>query len=98
DTRDPVLLARAALGHGGVGVLVAAPDASVTQTLEAALDRLPTHERALPARLRARLAIELYSPDRAGAETLSAQAVEDARAAGDPAALAAALNAPRAAR
>ena len=95
DTRDPVLLARAALGHGGVGVLVAAPDASVTQTLEEALDRLPRHERALAARLQARLAIELYYPDRAGAETLSAQAVEDARAADDPAALAAALNARR---
>ena len=56
---------------------------------------LPRHERALAARLRARLAIELYYPDRAGAEALSAQAVEDARAADDPAALAAALNARR---
>jgi len=95
DERDPLLLARAALGHGGVGVLVAAPDASVTRPLEEALALLPKRERAVAARLRARLAIELYYPDRAGAEELSAIAVEDARASKDPAALAAALNARR---
>ncbi len=56
---------------------------------------LPDDERALSARVRARLAIEYYYPDRAGAQALSARAVDDARAAGDPAALAAALNARR---
>ena len=93
--RDPRLLARAALGHGGVGVLVAAPDAPVTTLLAEALAALPVDERALSARVRARLAIEYYYPDRAGAQALSARAVDDARAAGDPAALAAALNARR---
>ena len=86
------LLARAALGRGGVGVLVAAPDAALSGALEEALTRLPAGERALAARLRARLAIERYYPDRVGAEELSERAVEDARASGDPAALAAALN------
>ncbi len=94
-TEDPLLLARAALGHGGVGVLVDAPDQDVTRALEEALHRLPAKEKALAARLRARLAIEIYYPDRAGAEALSAEAVEDARQANDPAALAAALNARR---
>ncbi|MDA0162072.1 AAA family ATPase [Solirubrobacter ginsenosidimutans] len=93
--RDPVLLARAALGHGGLGVLVAAPDASVTRPLDEALEQLPAHETALAARLRARLAIERYYPDRASAEALSVRAVQDARASKDPAALAAALNALR---
>ena len=95
DARDPVLLARAALGHGGVGVLVAGARRRVTRPLEEALAALPSTSAALAARLRARLAVELYYPDRAGAEELSAQAVEDARASGDPAALAAALNARR---
>ena len=40
---------------------------------------LPDERRALAARLRARLAVELYYPDRAGAEELSARAVDDAR-------------------
>ncbi len=41
EARDPLLLARAALGHGGVGVLVAAPDPAVTRPLEEALALLP---------------------------------------------------------
>ena len=49
----------------------------------------------LAARLRARLAIEFYYSDHDKAEALSARAVEDARAADDPSALAAALNARR---
>lgn len=95
DAGDPLLLARAALGRGGMGVLVAAPDPSVTRPLEEALALLPESERATAAWLRARLAIELYYPDRARAEELSALAVRDARDSGDPAALAAALNARR---
>ena len=48
----------------------------------------------LRSRLLARLAVELYyAEDRARSETLSAQAVAAARSAGDPVALAAALNA-----
>ena len=93
--RDPLLLARAALGRGGVGVLVAATDPAITRPLEEALALLPGHERAVAARLRARLAIEFYYSDHDKAEALSAHAVEDARAADDPSALAAALNARR---
>ena len=47
------------------------------------------------ARLRARLAVECYYADPAAAESLSEEAVADARASGDPGALAAALNARR---
>ena len=50
--------------------------------------------RVLRSRLQARLAVELYyAPDRTRSETLSAEAVATARAAGDPRALASALNA-----
>ena len=62
ERRDPRLLARAALGRGGVGVLVAATDPAITRPIEEALALLPAHERALAARLRARLAIEFYYP------------------------------------
>jgi predicted ATPase len=54
---DPLLLARAALGHGGVGVLVAAPDPDVTRTLEEALARLPGRETGGAARRAARGAV-----------------------------------------
>jgi tetratricopeptide (TPR) repeat protein len=49
----------------------------------------------MSARLRARLSVELYYSDRARARELSAVAAEEARRAGDPAALAAALHARR---
>ena len=75
-------------------MLVAATDPAVTRPLEEALARSPASAR-LAARLRARLAIELYYPDHDKAEALSALAVEGARSSGDPAALAAALNARR---
>jgi tetratricopeptide (TPR) repeat protein len=96
--RDPGLLARAALGHGGTAVVIAAADATAVDLLEEALAALPDGGAggdAVSARLLARLAIELYYADRARARELTAQAVERARRARDPAALAAALNARR---
>lgn len=88
-------LARAALGHGGLAVVIAAPDSEVTLLLEEALAAVPSSEPATLARLLARLAVELSygAPARAG--ELSRQAVAAARAAGDQAALAAALHARR---
>ena len=51
-------------------------------------------DRVLRSRLQARLAVELYyAPDRTRSEALSAEAVATARGAGDPSALASALNA-----
>ncbi len=92
---DPDLLARAALGHGGLAVVIAGADPEVTAVLGQALAALPPGERARGAILRARLAVELYYTDPARSRDLSARAVEDARTAGDPSALAAALNARR---
>ena len=92
---DPRLLARAALGDGGTAVVIAAPDATVVQRLEEALAATPAGDDAMTAQLLARLAVELYYADRTRARDLSATAVERARHAADPAALAAALNARR---
>ena len=95
ERRDPALLARAALGHGGLGVSIAAADPQVVALLDEALDGLDAADRATRARLRARLAVELYYSSRDRARDLSAAAVDDARATGDAATLAAALNARR---
>jgi DNA-binding SARP family transcriptional activator len=84
-------LARAALGHGGRGVVIAAADATTVALLERAL-AAPSGAPATRARLLARLSTELYYADRPRARALSAEAVELARASGDAAALAAALN------
>ena len=92
---DATLLARASLGFGGLAVVVAAPDPELTRLLKEALAAAPADELATRARLRARLAIESYYADPAGAESLSEEAVADARASGDAGALAAALNARR---
>lgn len=92
---DAALLARASLGFAGVAVVVAAPDHELTRLLEEALEAAPAEELGTRARLRARLAVESYYADPAGAESLSEQAVSDARASGDAGALAAALNARR---
>jgi DNA-binding SARP family transcriptional activator/tetratricopeptide (TPR) repeat protein len=92
---DPDRLARAALGHGGPAVVIAAADPASVRLLEEALAATPTDELATSARLLARLSVELYYPDRDRARELSALAVERARAAGDQGALAAALNARR---
>ena len=92
---DPELLARAALGHGGTAVVIAAADPDAVRLLEEALAAAPAGDPATSARLLARLSVELYYADPARARELSALAVERARRADDPAALAAALNARR---
>ncbi|HSD77606.1 MAG TPA: AAA family ATPase, partial [Solirubrobacteraceae bacterium] len=93
--RDGDLLARAALGHGGMAVVIAAADPAAVRLLEEALAAASAADAATSARLLARLSVELYYSDRARARDLSAVAVERARRAGDAAALAAALNARR---
>jgi tetratricopeptide (TPR) repeat protein len=92
---DPDLLARAALGHGGMAVVIAAADPTAVCLLEEALGAAPDGDPAPSARLHARLSVELYYSDRARARELSALAVERARGTDDAAALAAALNARR---
>ena len=90
----PELVARAALGACGVGVTIIDVDLDRAAWLEAALEQLGTGHPALRARLLARLAIELaYEPGRDRLGRLSQAAVGTARAAGDPDALLAALNA-----
>jgi tetratricopeptide (TPR) repeat protein len=88
-------LARAALGHGGLAVVIGAPEPEVTMLLDEALAAVPDSERATVARLRARLAVELSYADPARADELSGEAVDLACKADDPAAQAAALNARR---
>jgi tetratricopeptide (TPR) repeat protein len=92
---DAALLSRASLGFAGLAVVVASPDPELMRLLEEALEAIPAAELGTRARLRARLAVECYYADPAGAESLSEQAVSDAHASGDPGALAAALNARR---
>jgi DNA-binding SARP family transcriptional activator len=89
---DAALLAEAALGFAGLGVAIVELDKAAIERLEAALDAVA--DPLLRSRLQARLAVELYyAPDRTRSEALSAEAVATARAAGDPSALASALNA-----
>ncbi|HWC27069.1 MAG TPA: AAA family ATPase, partial [Solirubrobacteraceae bacterium] len=93
--RAPDLLARAALGHGGVAVVIAAADPTAVRLVEEALAAAPADDPATSARLLARLSVELYYSDPARARELSALAVEQAQRANEPAVLAAALNARR---
>jgi DNA-binding SARP family transcriptional activator len=93
--RDSELLARAALGHGGMAVVVAAADPPTVRLLEEALAAVPAGDLATSARLLAGLSVELYYSDPARVRELSALGVDRARRAGDAAALAAALNARR---
>ena len=91
---DAALLAEAALGFAGLGIAIVDLDAEAIARIEEALEALGPGEAVLRSRLQARLAVELYyAPDRRRSEELSADAVATARAAGDPSALAAALNA-----
>lgn len=91
---DAELLARAALGRTGLGVAIIDLDPERIALLEEALDALGDADDVLRSQLLARLAVELYyAPTRDRSETLSAQAVAVARAAAEPRALAAALNA-----
>ena len=92
---DPGLFARAALGHGGTAVVIAAADPIAVGLLEEALASAPARDPATAARLLARLSVELYYSDPARARELGRRAVEQARRTDDPAALAAALNAHR---
>jgi hypothetical protein len=91
-----ILLARAALARGGVGVSVFDPDEALVALLEEALEELGGGHPALRARLLARLAIEVYYvPPPTSREGLSAEAVRLAREANEPEALLDALNARR---
>ncbi|HEX8101948.1 MAG TPA: AAA family ATPase, partial [Solirubrobacteraceae bacterium] len=92
---DPVRLARAALGFGGLGVVIAAPDEPTQELLEEALAAQPDGDRRTAALVRARLAVEVYYADPARTLALAEQAVADARESGDGEALTAALNAMR---
>jgi hypothetical protein len=92
---DSELLARAALGAGGLGVTIGPCDRELVALLEEAVAGLPPAAVALRARVLGRLATELYYEDRARADALSREAVEGARGCDDPAALATALNARR---
>ncbi|MDP1849276.1 MAG: AAA family ATPase [Solirubrobacteraceae bacterium] len=92
---DSPRLARAALGHGGTAVVIAAADATTVRLLEAALAAVPAGDAATRARLLARLSVELYYSDPDRARELGALAVERARSTNDATALAAALNAHR---
>lgn len=91
---DHALLARAALGYGGVGVTILDVDHALIRRLEDALRTIDDTDGALRVRLLARLAIELrYSSDAQRSEAISRQALDDARRLGDDGALAAALSA-----
>ena len=90
---DGAALARAAFGHGGVGVRIAPADPGTVVLLEAAL--LGEQAPVTRARLLARLAVELYYEDRGRARELSEAAMRAAEATGDAGAVAAALNARR---
>ena len=93
---DAALMARAALGAGGLGVTIGRADPRLVGLLEEALAMDAADADAVRrARLLSRLAVELYYDDRARADALSREAVALAEAAGDPGALAAALNARR---
>ena len=92
---DAPLEVRAALGAGGLGVVIGPCDDTLVSALEGALASVGDGEPALRARLLGRLATELYYADRPRADALSAEAVAAARRADDDGALTAALNARR---
>ena len=91
---DAALLARAALGHAGLAIAIIDLDEPAIALLQEALAALGDAEPVLRSQLLGRLAVELYyAPSRDRSEALSSQAVTVARDAGDPRAVAAALNA-----
>ncbi|MFI5269614.1 MAG: hypothetical protein ACHQ7M_19740, partial [Chloroflexota bacterium] len=86
-------LAKAALGYGGVWVTAGNLDQVLVDLVEESLSRLAAESGALSARLRARLAQELYyTADEDRLDDLTARAVASARASGDSQALAAGLS------
>ena len=95
ELEDPVLLARAALGVAGSwSTLLGREEPEVVALLEEALQGLGEEDSPLRARLLARLSLELYyagQPERR--MLLSEASVRIARRIGDPATLAAALDA-----
>ncbi len=94
EIADPRVLARAALGRSGLSVTVLGVDHENVALLEEALSRLDDGEHGLRAQLLGRLAIEVYyEPPASRREKLSASALELARAASAPGALADALSA-----
>lgn len=92
---DGVLLARAAIGAGGLGVVVAGEDPARSALLREAIATLGDGEPALRARLMARLATERHYAPGGDRLALSAEAVGLGRASGDPEALLEALVARR---
>jgi DNA-binding SARP family transcriptional activator len=94
---DHDALGRAALGRSGLGVVIRAVDREQVALLEEAL--ATATDDAVRARLLARLAIETYyDRDPARRTALADEAAAIAHRLGDPATLAAALNAQRVAR
>ncbi len=95
ELEDPILLARAALGVAGSwSTLLGREEPEVVALLEEALQGLGEEDSPLRARLLARLSLELYyagQPERR--MLLSEASVRIARRIGDPATLAAALDA-----
>jgi DNA-binding SARP family transcriptional activator len=95
ELADGALLGRAALGLGGEWLRTGKVDEVLLELGEETLDRIGDSDPTLRVRLRARLAAELHNSP--GHEQrrheLSAEAVQEARRLGDPATLAAALNA-----
>ena len=85
-TRDAPLLARAALGHGGLGVEIMDVDSETVGLLEEALNAVGRSDPGTASTLLARLAVELYySPSRDRADALSAEAVTAGAPYGRPA-------------
>jgi DNA-binding SARP family transcriptional activator/tetratricopeptide (TPR) repeat protein len=94
ELADPVLLAHAALGVAGPWSTLGREDPEVVAVLEEALRGLGEEDSPLRARLLARLSLELYyagQPERR--LLLSEASVQIARRLGDPATLAATLDA-----
>ena len=91
---DASLLGRAALGHAGQWSVLGRVDEARLALLEEARAALGDEDSPLRARLLARLALELYySDDPERRLALSEQAVDLARALGDPRTLAVCLDA-----
>jgi tetratricopeptide (TPR) repeat protein len=85
------LLARAALGHAGLGIVIAEPRQDTVAALEGALAALADGDDTDRARVCGRLAVELIYADRARSRALGAEAVVAGRRARDKRALAYAL-------
>ncbi len=93
---DGAVLAEAALGRAGVGVVIFGVDADLVRLLERALAVLGDADERLRARVLAKLAIAVYyAPDARRRVDLAAAAAAAARTVGDDRVLAEVLNAER---